>query len=212
LGCKIQLKACRQPSINTTFKSLISMDNSNDRLKQDLELSQESTSTSKDAFVNMTRQVYGEKYQDHLLEQYKIYVEMVDRISSRRSQMNNFYITLLSGLLAVINAFTNNQIKQFKDGHFQQVSVLAVSLLGLFLCVSWYANIQSYRKLSSSKFKVIFELERQLPFTCYENEWKLLKQDKRYQGYLTQTNLEEVLPIVLAVPYISLLLYSLVAF
>lgn len=188
------------------------MHTSGDELKQGSELSQESTPTPENDFENMTRQVYGEKYQDHLLEQYKIYVEMTDRLSSRRSQMNNFYITLLSGLLAVINLITNNQINQFKDAHFQQVSILAISLLGLLLCVSWYINIQSYKKLSSSKFKVIFELERQLPFTCYENEWKLLKQDKRYQGYLTQTNVEAALPAVLAIPYIGLFLYSLVTF
>ncbi len=36
---------------------------------------------------------YG-KYQDHALEQYKICVEMADRVSSRRNLANTFFLTL----------------------------------------------------------------------------------------------------------------------
>jgi hypothetical protein len=35
-----------------------------------------------------------ELYQNHILEQYKMYVEMVDRISSRRNLTNIFFLTL----------------------------------------------------------------------------------------------------------------------
>ena len=37
---------------------------------------------------------YGDKFQDHLIEQYKLYVEMADRVSARRAQTNRFYISL----------------------------------------------------------------------------------------------------------------------
>ncbi len=36
----------------------------------------------------MEKERYGEHYQSHLLEQYKLYVEMADRISARRGQIN----------------------------------------------------------------------------------------------------------------------------
>ena len=45
---------------------------------------------------------YGDKFKEHLLEEYKIYIEMADRVSSRRIQTNGFFITIFSGLLAVI--------------------------------------------------------------------------------------------------------------
>lgn len=182
-------------------------------LNQEMERITESISPSEDTSVAISnKKNYGEKYQDHLLEQYKLYVEMVDRVSSRRNQMNSFYITLLSGLLAVITIVTNNEINQFQNINFQQASFLTISALGLLLCVSWYLNIQSYKNLNSSKFKVIYEIEEQLPFTCYIKEWNYLKKDKQYQGNLTQTKIEKILPIILSTPYIGLFLYSLLSF
>ena len=41
---------------------------------------------------------YGEKYQDHLLEQYKLFIEMADRVSQRRDQSNRFYVTFVSAI------------------------------------------------------------------------------------------------------------------
>jgi hypothetical protein len=46
---------------------------------------------------------YGDKFQDHLMEQYKICVEMADRVSVRRNQANSFYISLLSALIALLS-------------------------------------------------------------------------------------------------------------
>ena len=42
----------------------------------------------------MTPEEYGDKYPDHLLEQYKLYVEMTDRVSQRRERSNPFFMTL----------------------------------------------------------------------------------------------------------------------
>ena len=56
----------------------------------------------------MKPEEYGEKYQDHLLEQYKLFVEMADRVSQRRDQSNRFYVTFVSaiaGLLMVLARF-----------------------------------------------------------------------------------------------------------
>jgi hypothetical protein len=158
----------------------------------------------------VTRQSYGEKFQDHLLEQYKLYVEMADRNSSRRNQMNNFYISILSSLLAFTALVTNKDIVQFKGSNFQTVAFLSVAVLGLLLCSIWHINIESYRQLSSSKFKVIHDLEKQMPFSCYDKEWSLLKKDKQYKSYLSQTSLEKKLPAILSIPYLGLLFYFLI--
>jgi hypothetical protein len=155
------------------------------------------------------KQSYGEKFQDHLLEQYKIYVEMTDRSSSRRNQVNNFYISMLSSLLAFIALVTNKDIVQFKNSNFQSIAFLSVGVLGTILCLIWYINIQSYKHLGSSKFQVIHELEKQMPFPCYDKEWDFLKKDKQYRGYLTQTSVERSLPVILSIPYLGLILYSL---
>lgn len=157
----------------------------------------------------LKKQGYGDKFQDHLLEQYKLYVEMMDRSTARRNQMNSFYISILSGLLGLIAIATNKDIAKFQNTQFQIIAFLAVAILGVLLCGVWYKNIQSYKQLNSGKFKVIIEIEKQLPFSCYDREWELIKKDKRYQDYLTQTNVEKILPLLLAIPYIGLLIYSL---
>jgi hypothetical protein len=157
---------------------------------------------------NLSEKNYGDRYQDHLLEQYKLYVEMMDRTTARRNQANGFYTSLLSGLLAIIAIATNKDIAQFQSVKFQAVAFLAISILGILLCIVWYINVQSYKQLNSSKFKVIFELEKQLPLACYSKEWEFLKNDNRYKGYSTQTNVERTVPFILAIPYSGLFIYS----
>jgi hypothetical protein len=156
----------------------------------------------------MDKQNYGEKFQDHLLEQYKLYVDLSDRTSARRNQMNSFYTSLLSGLLALITLITNKDIIAFKNTKFQAAAFLAVAALGMLLCIVWYLSIRSYKDLNSGKFKVIHELEQQLPFACFNKEWESLKKDSKYKGYLTQTTVEKAIPLLLAIPYVGLFMYS----
>lgn len=69
---------------------------------------------------------YGDKFQDHLIERYKICVEMADRISVRRTQANNFYISLLSSLIALFSLVID---KQLFSGS-KTILLLSTSVLG----------------------------------------------------------------------------------
>ncbi len=151
----------------------------------------------------MDRNKYGEKFNEHLLEQYKLYVEMADRISERRMQTNKFYISLLSGLLALLSILVS------VGGLNQYLIFIIVSLLGIALCVLWHINIRSYRQLNSGKFKVIHEMEQFLPFPCYDREWEVLGEGKEKTKYLQLTRVEKYIPVILAIPYIFLFLYTL---
>jgi hypothetical protein len=130
---------------------------------------------------------YGDKFQEHLLEQYKIYLEMADRVSSRRLQTNGFFITIFSGLLAVIT-FTFNKDTQL-PATLQNVLLLGVSLLGIFLSILWRQAINSSKILNSCKFKVINAIENFLPCPGYYQEWDIAKR----KGYLTTTVIENYL-------------------
>lgn len=153
----------------------------------------------------MKKEEYGEKFKEHLLEQYKLYVEMADRISSRRAQTNRFYISLLSGLFALLSIVIGSNIL----GEFQTIIFISVAILGFALCVLWDINIRSYRQLNSGKFKIIHEMEQYLPFPCYDKEWEILGKGKEAKTYLQLTRVEQYVPIILAIPYILLLIYSL---
>lgn len=152
----------------------------------------------------MTKREYGDKFHNHLLEQYKLYVEMADRISIRRAQTNRFYVSLLSGLLALLSIVVQKSIVT----DFQKVVFPAVAILGLALCFLWYVNIRSYRQLNTGKFKVIHEIEQHLPFPCYDREWEILGQGKESKKYLQLTRVEQYVPYILAIPYLLLFVYS----
>lgn len=153
----------------------------------------------------MTKEKYGEKFNDHLIEQYKLYVEMADRISSRRAQTNRFYLSLLSGLLALLSIVIGKNI----FSNLQPVMLITVAILGLALCVLWGVNIRSYRQLNSGKFKIIHNMEQYLPFPCYDKEWEILEEGKERKKYLQLTRVEQYVPLIFAIPYFLLLVYSL---
>ncbi len=154
--------------------------------------------------MSESKNKYGEKFNDHLLEQYKLYVEMADKISERRMQTNKFYISILSALLALLSILIS------KDSFNQTLTFAIVSLLGITLSILWYINIKSYRQLNSGKFKVIHEMEQNLPFPCYDREWQILGEGKEKNKYLQLTRVEKYIPLILSIPYIILLLYVLI--
>lgn len=152
------------------------------------------------------REDYGSEFKAHLLEQYKLYVEMADRVSSRRVQTASFYTSILSALLALLSIASNKELFQGS----QSFVLLTIAILGLCLCLAWTANINSYKQLNSLKFKVIHDMEAHLPFPCYDMEWKILKEEKSRQRYFRLTAIEQYIPVILSVPYLCLLVYSLV--
>src|SRR5262245_9792406 len=44
-------------------------------------------------------------FQNHLLEQYKLYVEMADRISQRRGTANTFFLTVNTAIIGALGTF-----------------------------------------------------------------------------------------------------------
>lgn len=140
-----------------------------------------------------------------LLEEYKLYVEMADRVSARRIDASKLYISLLTGLLAVIPFI----LEQGTPVNIQKTVLVAMSILGIGLCYIWNLNIRSYKQLNYLKFKVIHEMEQELPFPCYKREWEILDQEQDSGGYLRLSKVERYIPFLLMIPYLTLLLFTL---
>jgi hypothetical protein len=107
---------------------------------------------------------YGTNYQMHLLEQYKLMVEMADRVSARRMQANTFFLAANTGLLTVFASLAKDKILSGVLG------ALPIGAL-LILCVVWERIMGSYRQLNNGKFEVINYLEQLLPTAPYAAEW-----------------------------------------
>jgi len=141
-----------------------------------------------------------------LIEQYKIIVEMADRTSARRGIANSFYITLLSALLAFVALLTN-------QGCFltwQNILYIVLSVVGILICVTWLITIIAYKKLNRGRFAVIHEIEKHLPYPVFKQEWDILKEVKGKRKYRELTSIEAYIPVVMMIPYISLLTYSII--
>jgi hypothetical protein len=156
-----------------------------------------------------TPEEYGDKYQDHLLEQYKIYVETSQQVSERRQNSNNYLLTLNSSLVTLFVVFLST------FGHHRWNVIIPAT--GLVICFLWYSLVDSYKDLNTAKFAVIHELENQLPVALFRHEWYVCghnrkKKDKPVEDmYIPLTHLERWIPWMFAVLYIILGAYALFA-
>ena len=83
-----------------------------------------------------------------IFDQYKLYVEMADRISARRATTNSFYLTANSFLFVALGILMSNDL----------VAVVPIILVvGIFVSISWWLLIIYYKNLNSSKFKRFYD-------------------------------------------------------
>lgn len=148
---------------------------------------------------------YGEstdRYQEHLLEQYKICVEMADRISSRRAKVNSFFLAVNTGIVTLIGYVHVGSVSN-ETGDLYWLTGLA----GVVLCYLWYQLIMSYRKLNNWKFHVINELESRLPARPYYTEWQEIVKAGQAKRYKPFTYIEVVVPWVFLCIHALVIIY-----
>ncbi len=148
--------------------------------------------------INPDSYISREKFQEHFFEQYKLYVEMADKISERRTSANTFFLTVNTFILGAIGFL-------YEKGPQNQNAVMLIAFGAalLALCYTWYRLIKSYRQLNGAKYKVVGEMERHLPSSPYWSaEWQSLGQGKDSQLYTPFTHLESLLPGVFAVLHV----------
>ncbi|MCA9945336.1 MAG: hypothetical protein KC449_17755 [Anaerolineales bacterium] len=150
---------------------------------------------------DITVNSYGstEQYREHVFEQYKIFVEMADRVSSRRNLANTFFLTLHTFLISAAG-FLYEKGPTVNNSWLNIFPLIAV----LALCYVWYRLLLSYRQLNSAKFKVIGEYEKILPSSPYWSaEWNAMGKGKNPKLYRPLTDVEQYVPMIFAVLYIG---------
>lgn len=150
---------------------------------------------------------YGEKYKQHLLEQYKLYVEKADEVSSRRSTANTFFLSVNTLLVTAIGVLSG------LGSAFEILNtwwVLVSSFAGLLFCWAWLSIINSYRQLNTGKFKIIHMIEAKLPLAMYKTEWSYLKPKTGESRYKQLTVVEPLVPKIFALVYLALMIITLI--
>lgn len=149
---------------------------------------------------------YSDKqlYQSHILAQYQLCIEMADRISQRRNLANTFFLTLHTLLISAVG-FTLKVFEPFKQELGAEKWAVAVPLAAvLALCYYWWKLVRSYRQLNTAKFKVVGEFEAKLPARPFgEAEWKMLGEGKDPKLYTPLTQVENRIPLVFALIYVT---------
>lgn len=151
---------------------------------------------------------YGKEYKKHLLEQYKLYVEMVDRICSRRSNANTYFLSINTLLLTAVGV-----LSKLGPGFltFHPWWIALTSFAGILFCWTWWNIIRSYLQLSTGKFQVVLTIEDRLPLAMYKAEWSYLKPKNRVSRYTELTKVERWVPIIFAAIYLVLIVIALVS-
>jgi hypothetical protein len=147
---------------------------------------------------------YGDKYIEHLLEQYKVYLSSAEKISDRRQKANEFFLTLNTGLVAVLGYVSTNVEKS------DTIKLLILAAIaGIVMCYLWYRMVKSYDGLNSGKFRVIHLIETRLPLALYDTEWETLGRGKDRKIYWPFTKIESIVPWIFVSIYLFLLLATI---
>lgn len=147
---------------------------------------------------------YGEKFKEHYLEIYRIYVEMADKISERRQSANSFFLTINTAVVGLVSYLQLGQ-----NGKAGSIFYLVISVAGTIICYMWYRLVLSYKQINSGKFKVVHLVEQNLPLAPYDAEWEILGRGKDPKKYLPFTDIEIFVPWVFFGLHAFVFLYGL---
>ena len=113
---------------------------------------------------------------ERTIEQYKICLDMAEKVTERRLKTNSFFIGLISAIVSLLSMAISSSF-------FVESRTAVVFFLWIFcllICWAWICSIDSYKKLNSAKFRIILELEKELKHACLASEWEKLKHDAKY--------------------------------
>jgi hypothetical protein len=136
---------------------------------------------------------YGDKFQDQLLEQYKLWVEITDRTQQRRIQASSSDVLLVTNTLIAATSAAGVAGSTLGLHRFPSV---VLGITGLLVCLAWGQKVTSYRAVLNAKYQVINEIETMLPLQLFAKEWRALADSKSYRPRMI--NFELLLPRLFA--------------
>ena len=145
-----------------------------------------------------------DKFIDHYLEQYRIYLHIFNSTHDRLSKSNDFFLGLNTAIIGVLGYLETKSIETGSSTIF-----LFAPFVGIAICYCWNQIINSYRQLNRAKFKVIHEVEKKLPISLFETEWELLGKGKDRNKYYPLSLIERKIPIIFITLYIIIFLTKL---
>lgn len=145
--------------------------------------------------ISRAKESYGEHFEEHLLEQYKLYVDSSQKVSDKRITTGNYLLAVNSSLLTVFGIAAML--------HTDALWLVVIPVAGLVVCYAWFSLVVSYKNLNTAKFRVIHELEDYLPAALFRYEWHCCEMGTG-KAYKPVTHHERWIPLILAAVYLGL--------
>jgi hypothetical protein len=135
-----------------------------------------------------------------LLDQYKLYVEMSDRIGQRRVAASTYFLSVNSAILGLVGYLTSTSSA---DGQW------ILALAGIVLCMLWRRLIRSYRDINAAKLLIVHRIEKRLPISPYDAEWEALGRGIDPRRYQASSQLEAYVPLIFGALHVAVLLRAI---
>ena len=137
-----------------------------------------------------------------LLEEYKLYIEDLANVGTRHTDTSKFYVSLISALLVFLSLAGPDK----PLGFVGDAAVIAISLLAVLLCVFWFLTIRSYSQLYKAKFEVLRDMETDLSYHCFEEEWTRLEE----MEFKPVTRLEQAVTLLMTIPFLVVMVFTVI--
>jgi len=147
---------------------------------------------------------YGSLYKEHLFEQYKLYIDSIERVSNKRQSANNYFIAVNTVIISLVSLKIGGNFLQF-EGFMKPT----IAILGIAVCFIFFFLMKSYKQLNTGKFKVLHQIEKKLPLDLYRYEWSLLGKGKVTGVYIPFSHIERLIPVVFGTFYVFILIIFL---
>ena len=116
---------------------------------------------------------------DTLLEQYKLCMQLADRVLQRKQHANIFFFAANIIMLLVLIGSWLCARHVGVAANLLSSALLAAAALGTITCAAWCCLLCYYHRLSRAKYEVIRKIEAELATKPYENELQILRRGAR---------------------------------
>jgi hypothetical protein len=136
------------------------------------------------------------------LKIYELYLDDLGRIGSRHETARQFYITVLSAIIAFL-ALAG------KDGIFTALAPsirIIAGVTGALICLLWLVHMRSFAGLYVIKFGIIDGIEETLPLAPFTSERRAANSSRRH--HLTNIDSAAAMVFLLLFATLSLAGYA----
>ena len=134
-------------------------------------------------------------------EQYRDYTASAEKNSDRRGECMKLFVKLNSVYLVFIGVAFG-----LLDDRRRFAALLLVCIVGLLSAGLFALKLFSYKRLNSAKYQVIQEMEQDLPFSSYTDEWNVLGGGKDKRKYVPVSHIDVIIAVVIGVAYLMAIL------